>query len=102
MYSVEYLPKAMQDMTEIVNYIGHELDNAEAAEKLAVELIESADRLIDFPYANPVYHAKKPLKQEYRKLKVHNYIMFYRVDELEKRITIARVIYSRRDYENML
>ena len=102
MYSLEYLPAALQDITSIMEYIAHELNNPQAAEKLSVKMIEAADRLIDFPYSNPVYHIKKPLKWEYRKLAVENYIMFYWVDEPEKRVTIARVIYSRMDYENML
>jgi len=98
MYRLEYLPRAMQDMTEIVRYISHELSNAAAAEKLAVELIGAGDKLLDFPHKNRVYQTVKPLKQEYRGQMVQNYIMFYYVDEDQKLITIARVIYARRDY----
>jgi plasmid stabilization system protein ParE len=29
-------------------------------------------------------------------------IMFYWIDEIEKRVTIARVIYALRDYEKLL
>jgi plasmid stabilization system protein ParE len=45
----------------------------------------------------PAYIPPTPLEREIRKLVVQNYTMFYWVDETEKRITIARVIYSRRD-----
>lgn len=102
MYSLEYLPIARQDMTDIARYISKELGNPIAAEKLAGELIEAADRLTDFPYANPAYHPIKPLKQEYRRLLVQNYIMFYSVDEAKKLITVSRVIYARRDYGKLL
>lgn len=102
MYSLEYLPMARQDMTDIARYISHELDNPEAAERLAGEMTEAADRLTDFPYANPAYHSVRPLKQEYRRLLVQNYIMFYSVDEAKKLITIMRVIYARRDYGKIL
>jgi len=89
-------------MVEIVKYISHELHNSSAAEKLAEEMIESAEKLTTFPYANPVHRSVKPLINEYRKLIVKNYIMFYYVDESNKKIVISRVIYARRDYEKLL
>ena len=102
MYQLDFLPIARQDMTDIVRYISHELFNPTAAERLADEMIDAAERLTDFPYINAIHQSIKPLKKEYRKLFVKNYIMFYRIDEKEKRVTIARVIYARRDYEKLL
>ena len=102
-YQLEYLPIARRDMIEIAGYISRDLCNPLAADKLADEMVESAERLTEFPYINAVYlTAAKPLKREYRKLIVRNYIMFYWIDEKEKCVTIARVIYARRDYEKML
>jgi len=102
MYQLEYLPIARQDMVEIVKYISHELRNASVAEKLAEEMIASAERLTTVPYINPILRAIKPLKNEHRKLIVKNYIMFYYVDESNKKVVISRVIYVRRDYEKLL
>ena len=102
MYELEYLPVAMQDMTEIARYISQDLCNPSAAEKLADEMIEAAENLTVFPYINAIHHTVKPLKQEYRKLIVRNYVMFYWVDENEKKVVVAKVIYFRRDYERLL
>ena len=102
MYKLEYLPLALQDMVDISRYISRELCNPEAAEMLAKELVESAERLRDFPYSNAVHIPARKLKHECRKLMVKNYIMFYRVDETARKITIARVVYARRDYEKLL
>jgi addiction module RelE/StbE family toxin len=102
MYQLEFLPIARQDMADIVRYISHELFNQAAAENLADEMIDAAERLADFPYINAIHQSIRPLKKEYRKLIVKNYIMFYWIDEKEKRVTIARVIYARRDYERLL
>ena len=102
MYSLEYLPIAKQDMIDIAWYISHKLSNPIAAERLANEMVEAAEKLTDFPYAYSAYHPIRPLQQEYRRIPVQNYLMFYYVDEAQKRITIARVIYTRRDYENQL
>lgn len=102
MYNLEYLPVARQDMIDIVRYIGVELANPVAADRLATELIDAGDRISKFPYANPAYRSIRPLKHEYRKLLVENYFMFYWVDENEKLITVARVVYARRDFERLL
>ena len=103
MYNVEYLPSAMQDMVEIVTYIARELNNPSAAERIAERLVEAAgESLRDFPYAQPAYTPLRPLKHEYRKLLVENYMMLYWVTETEKRVTIARVVYARRNYAKLL
>ena len=102
MYKLEYLPIAKQDMIEIVRYISKELRNPVAAEKLANEMIETAEKLVDFPYSKAAHITLKPLKHEYRRLVVKNYIMFYWVNEVEKSIVITRVIYARRDFDDLL
>ena len=102
MYDLEYLPSARQDMIDIVRYISKTLSNPAAADRLAVELVEVGDRIQAFPYANPAYMPLRPLKHEYRKLSVHNYLIFYWVDEDKKLVTVARVIYAKREYKQML
>ena len=102
MYELEYLPIAGQDMVEIVRYISRELQNPIASERMALKMIEAMEGLKTFPYANAVHHPIRPLKHEYRKLFIQNYIAFYRVDEEKKMITIVRVIYARRNLEKHL
>lgn len=102
MYSLEYLPLARQDMVEIVAYVAKTLSNPVAATRLAEKLTEAAEDLRAFPYAQPAYQPLRPLKREYRKLLVENYLMLYWVDEAEKRITIVRVVYARRNYGKLL
>jgi len=89
-------------MADIVRYISHELFNPTAAKKLANEMICAAERLTELPYINAIHQTIKPLKKESRKLFVKNYIMFYWIDEKEKRVTVARVIYARRDHDKLL
>jgi len=101
-YSLEYLPIALQDLIDIIKYISHDLANPAAAERLASDLVEAANRLLDFPYAAPVHHPAKPLEKEYRRALVKNYFVFYSVDEILKLITVARVIYARRNYGKLL
>lgn len=102
MYSLEYLPIARKDLVGIVRYISRELLNPAAAERLAEELIGAAEELRRFPYAHPAVIPLRPLAHEYRKLRVKNYLLFYWVEECSRTVTVARVLYARRDYEKLL
>ena len=102
MYSLEYLPIARRDLVEAVSYISHDLGSPEAALRLAEEVERAGERLQQFPYAWPVYQASRPLERDYRKLLVENFFLFYWVDEQRRLVTVARVIYARRDYGKLL
>lgn len=86
-------------MLEIVRYISLELQNPDAAERLAVELVNAAESVLKFPYAAAAYRTIRPLKHEYRKILVQNFLMFYWVDEEKKLVIVARVVYAKRDYD---
>ncbi len=96
-YAIQYLPSALEDLKEIVRYISNTLQNPKAADNLGREIIEKVDLIADFPYSAPHYTPIKPLAYEYRKLLVKNYFVFYRVNEEEKTVTVARVIYAKRN-----
>jgi mRNA-degrading endonuclease RelE of RelBE toxin-antitoxin system len=64
-------------------------------------LIAAADKLKVFPYANAVYLPLRALRYEYRKALVRNYVMFYCVDEGKKLVTMLRVVYAGRDYDEL-
>ncbi len=102
MYRLDILPVGRHDMIEIVMYISNELNNPDAATQLAIKLTEAADSIPAFPYANPAYMSIKPLMHEYRKLRVDNFILFYWVDEDNQTVTVARVVYARRDLDKQL
>lgn len=102
MYKTVFLPIALNDMLEIANYISNELKNPIAADRLSEKFVGAAEALADFPYSNPVYIPMKQLEHEYRKTVVENYLMFYWVDEPSKTVTVARVIYGKRDYGRMI
>lgn len=102
MYRIQFLETALDDLKEIVTYISHTLQNPVAAENFTKDLLSQIDTLSEFPYLCPSYRPIKPLKQEYRRLHVKNYFVFYWVNEQQKEITIARVIYSRRNIQDLL
>ncbi|MCQ2406684.1 MAG: type II toxin-antitoxin system RelE/ParE family toxin [Oscillospiraceae bacterium] len=102
MYKLKYLPIARNDLVEIIRYVAGELGNKKAAENLAEEFAGAGERIAEYPYAAPAYIPVRSLEHEYRKMSVQNYLIFYWVNEENKTITVARVIYAKRDYEKML
>ena len=102
MYKLEFLSIAKQDMNNIIYYISNKLNNKQAALSLAEEFIESANNILKFLYGVPEYLPVKKLKYIYRKIKIKNFYMFYTINEDSKTITIMRVIYYKRDMNNIL
>ena len=96
-YRVELLQSALTDIAAAIRYITDELLNPQAAQLLAERFFSEAEKLSEFPYAHPVYLPVRPLKYEYRKVPIENYLLFYRVDERAKLVTVARVVYAKRN-----
>lgn len=102
MYNLEFLPIARQDMSDIAQYVNKVLCNPIAAMNLIQRMVHAAEELQEQPYSCPVYYPARTLPFEYRKLLVGNYILFYRVDEKKKLVTVIRVVYAKRDYGSIL
>ena len=102
MYHIEYLPSALLDLTEISAYIGVKLQNPSAADNFAENIIKAVDDLSEMPYKFSTYTPIKPVKHEYRKIIVKNYLIFYWIDEDKKLVSVARVVYGRRNVEEVL
>lgn len=101
-YHVLILECAYQDIEDLTLYIRDELVNPQAANKIANEIFDVIENLSDFPYSNPVYVPIKPLKHEYRKVLIGNYLLFYYINELNKEIIISRVIYGKRNLSRQI
>lgn len=96
MYNIKFLDDANKDISDISRYIGVELCNPVAADRLVDKILS------DMPYMYGVYESPVPIKVEFRKFIVKNYAVFYYIDESEKVVKIAHVVYARRNFSNVL
>lgn len=101
-YNVEFLPVALTDLIDIIKYIRYDLESVSAAEKLLIQIGKMTSVLEQFPYTYQAYVPIRNLNHEYRRAVIGKYLVFYWVDEQEKKVTVARIIYSRRKYEDLL
>lgn len=89
-------------MDNIIYYISHNLNNKTAASNLVTDFIKEIDNISEFPYGGFEYILIKSLKYSYRKSKIKNYLIFFIVNDEIKIITIARVLYKRRNIIDVL
>ena len=98
MYKVEISHRYIYDMNACINYISDVLCNCDAAIKLKNKADTTIDEIAKNPYIYSSYISNMKLKNEYRKAKVNNYYIFFRIDEERKVVQIARFIFSNMDF----
>lgn len=101
-YKVKFLDEAENDILRVASYISNELYNPNAATKLIKNMRKLANGLKEMPRRHPVYEAYAPLKQEFRKIVVGNYVMFYFINDNKKKVYIAFVMNEKQDFDAIL
>jgi plasmid stabilization system protein ParE len=99
-YKIQYLPLALSDFAEIFQYICTVLEAPAAADNLRSEIDNAIQNLSLFPYAHRMYRTEKALKNEYRKIAIKNFSVFYTVTD--SIVEIHRVVYSKRNMDALL
>ena len=99
-YNIEYSKEAREDLIEIKRYIKYNLQEPETAQKLISKIRAEIDNLKNNPQMFAIIDDDFIRKFEIRKLIVDNYIVFYRIQN--DNIQIARIMYGRRNWINLL
>ncbi len=93
--------KAEDDLDGIVSYIALELSNTQAATDFVDHLQKIIEEARLFPESGaPVINEYLP-STEVRKKLVDNYIMYYLPDFTERTVYIVRIIYSKRNMDEI-
>ena len=97
-YKIDYLPTAVSDLEEIIEYI--QIDSPKAALNLVKKIDENISRLQDFPELGVVPKDRHLKKFGYRLLIIGNYLVFYvLIDDI---IEIRRIVHGSRNYKFLL
>ena len=100
MYELRINPLAKQDLHDIKEYIANELNNPISAIKVVSEIVESFEKLKEYPMIGCELSAKIDISTDYKYLLSGNYIIFYKSGN--SYASIYRILYSRRDYTKIL
>jgi addiction module RelE/StbE family toxin len=85
-YTVRFSPLAKEDKNEIKTYLSKFYQGT--PRRFTNLLKKQIANLKENPYIYPEY----PENAEYRRMSVGNYIVFYKVNEIEKQIIIYRIL----------
>lgn len=99
-YSYRFTEKAVRDFDDILHYIS--LDNTIAAQKLGNKIFEKIDLVRLFPESGELLDNEFLSDKSVRKLLVYNHIVYYKVDYDQKIIYVVRIVYGKRNLEEIL
>lgn len=101
-YKVIRTDKADEQLREIIFYIADDSGSIDIALNY-LDKIEAAIRhLEEFPVSGSIPRYSILRKQGYRVLIVERHLVFYKVDEDEKVVTIYAIVDGRREYRNLI
>lgn len=97
MYSIRYVPIALDDLEQMLDYIGGYLKNPDAAKDMLDHIDRAILHLREYPYSHPLY--MMPLRQgtEFRCVPVKNYLVLYTVIEPQHIVEVRRMLYGKID-----
>ncbi len=101
-WSYFFTQKAESDLEDILQYIAVELANPQAASDFADTVQKKIDEIRLFPESGSLVANEFLINANVRKKSVGNYIMYYLPDLLKKRILVLRIVYGKRNMDEIL
>ena len=101
-WSYFFTRKAESDLEDILQYIAVELANPQAASDFADVLQKNIDEARLFPESGSKVVNEFLTNANVRKKSIGNYIMYYLPDLSKERILILRIVYGRRNMDEIL
>jgi len=101
-YRVNITEPAEIDLGEIAEYIAEELNAPATARNMVVNIRKTIATLSFSPQGLPKVRDDRLAAKGYRWIGIKNYVAFYTIDEQERVVNVERVLYGRRDWQNIL
>lgn len=101
-YKIIRTDKADEQLRELIFYIAEDSGSIDIAFNYLDKIETGINRLEEFPMSgsNPKYSILR--KQGYRVLIIERHLVFYKVNESEKVVTIYAIVDGRREYRNLI
>jgi len=101
-YDIVITNPAEKDLLEIGNYISKELLEPQSAQRVISKIADVVTTLEKIPFRHALVYDTRLNQMGIRHIIVDQYIVFYIVSEDIKTVTIIRVLYNKRDWQNLL
>ncbi len=101
-YKIFRTDTAEEQLRSIIFYIADDSGNVDVALGYLDKIETSINNLQDFPYigSTPRYSILK--KQGYKVLIIERYLVFYKVNEIDRTVIIYAIVDGKREYRNLL
>lgn len=101
-YKVIIESSAADDLVEISDYITRALNEPGAAAELYYTITDCLLSLSELPKRQKVISDEPYRSMGIRSMYVKNYIVFYSVNDETAAVHIIRILYNRRDWQNII
>ena len=101
-YCITLVPKAKVDILSISDYITFTLLEPDISKKFINGLYLAISSLEIFPYKFPLTQDEILMRYNIRCMPYRNYLVFYKVIEEQKVVSILRVGYNKRNWRSLL
>ena len=101
-YNYSFTREAEKDFDEILHYMTDTLDNPSAASAFMEKMEKVISEIRHFPKCGSLVENEFITQKGIRKMPISNYLLYYRLNEIDECIHILRIIYGRRNMNNIL
>lgn len=101
-YRIVRTDKADEQLRNIIFYIAEDSGDIDIALNYLGKIENAINRLEGFPMSGSIPRYSILRKQGYRVLVVERHLVFYKVDDIAKTVTIYAIVDGRREYRNLL
>ena len=101
-FNVIIEPSANKDLRGILKYISKTLKEPQIAKRIYSSIKSEVMTLNQMPYRHPVVSEEPYTTMGVRRIPVENYTTFYIACEETHTVHILRILYSRREWQNLL
>lgn len=101
-YRILISDRAMNDITNALNYIEGILLNPQAADDLSIKIEQRIESLATMPKRHPVIDDPLLSRLGMRFIVIDGYIAFYTISNDIKTVNIIRIVYGKRNWSKLL
>lgn len=101
-YKVIIEPTAENDLYEIFHYIGGILHEPRSAERIYFAIKDQVSSLSEMPLRYPLIQEEPYRSMGVRRIQIESYTAFYLVNENDLSVHVFRILYSRREWKNLI
>ena len=101
-YSFQFTEKALSDLDGIVDYLVNTLGQLPAAQRIVDKIEQEIHAVCRHPESGTIVINEYIRRSDIRKLVIEKYVLYYLADSESQRITVLRVVYGKRDLNEIM